>query len=117
MTNADIIDKHDLTFDPGDPVNGSLYLCQRRGVDQMQVRDEIIVQLRAAGLWSDTEPKSVSDDHREAYKAQLEFVEAVNYTVAGDTVMIACFDHEKFPSDKTRWENWKNEFDARYSRA
>jgi hypothetical protein len=40
----------------------------------------------------------------------------VNYTVAGHNVMIACFDHEKFPSDKARWDSWKNEFDARYAR-
>ena len=115
MTNADIIDKHDLTFDPGDVLNGSLYLCQGRGVDQTQVRDEIITQLRAAGLWSDTESKSVPDDHREAYKEQLQFIEAVNYTVAGHNVMIARFDHEKFPSDKARWDSWKNELDACYA--
>ena len=116
MTNTDIIDRYDLTFDPGDVLNGSLYLCLGRGVNQTQILDEVITYLRVAGLWSDIESKSVPDDHRETYKEQLQFIEAVNYTVAGHSVMIARFDHEKFPSDKTRWNSWKNEFDARYVR-
>lgn len=115
MTNADIIDNHDLTFDPGDPLNGSLYLCRLRNQAGADL-DPVIAALRAAQLWSDAEIKHVPDEHRDAYKEQLEFVEAVIYSVAGGELMIARFDHEKFPSDQGRWDNWKDAFDAQYTR-
>lgn len=116
MTNAEIIDNHDLTFDPGDPKNGSLYLCQPRGQDLGADLARIISDLRAAALWSNAEPKQVPDEHRDAYAEQLQFVEAVTYQGDGYDLTIARFDHEKFPSDKGRWDAWKAEFDAQYAR-
>lgn len=115
MTNADIIDQHDLTFDPGDPLNGSLYLCQIRGQADAAL-DPIIAWRRAAQLWSDVEPKQIPDDHRDAYKEQLQFVAAVTYAVAGSKLMMARFAHEKFPSDQGRWDGWKAAFDGQYKR-
>ena len=115
MTNADIIDPHELTFDPGDPLNGSLYLCQIRGQSDAAL-EPIIAWLRAAELWSEIEAKQVPNDHRAAYKAQLQFVEAVTYAVAGSKLTIARFDHEKFPSDAGRWDAWKAAFDGQYGR-
>ncbi len=115
MTNAAIIDPHDLTFDPGDPLNGSLYLCQARGQSAAAL-EPIIAWLRSAELWSQSEAKQVPDDHREAYKEQLQFVEAVTYAVAGSQLTIARFDHEKFPSDQGRWDGWKAAFDGQYER-
>ena len=116
MTTAEIIDQHDLTFDPGDPLNGSLYVCLARGRELGAQRDEIISDLRAAGLWSQEAPKQVPDEHRAAYSEQLRFIEAVTYKADGYDLTIARFDHEKFPSDKGRWDDWKDEFDAQYAR-
>jgi hypothetical protein len=115
MTNANVIDNHELTFDPGDPLNGSLYLCQ--GQDHTSTGlDSVIAALRAAQLWSDDEPKRVPDEQRAAYKEQLQFVEAVTYSLPDGTLLIARFDHAKFPSDQSRWDSWKDAFDASYAR-
>ena len=117
MTNADIIDNHELCFDPGDPLNGSLYLCRELNQSRGTHCDAIIEQLRVSSLWSSETIKEVPDEHRDAYKQQLEFVELVAYKVDRSTVSIVRFDHEKFRSDPTRWAQWKNCLDSWLSRA
>jgi hypothetical protein len=114
MTKEDIIDNCELTFDPGDPDNGSLYLCQRGDDADPATRDRLIAELRADGLWSDETPKQVPDDHRAAYREQLEFIEAARYDVAGAAITLARFDHPKFPSSAARFAGWKAAFDNRY---
>ncbi|MFT4585502.1 MAG: hypothetical protein ACI8XZ_005272 [Gammaproteobacteria bacterium] len=116
MSNADIIDHHDLAFDPGDPLNGSLYICRPLGEPRAQHCDPLIAELQAAGLWSDAQVKEVPDDHRGAYKQQLSFVEHVRYDIDGSEISIARFDHEKFPSDAKRWIQWKDAIDGRLKR-
>lgn len=114
MTKEDIIDHCELTFDPGDPENGSLYLCQRTAKADPETRDRLVAELRAAGLWSDAAPKQVADEHRAAYREQLEFVAATQYTVAGATIILARFDHPKFPSSAARFAAWNDAFEHRY---
>jgi len=116
MTKDEIIDGYDLTFDPADPENGSLYLCHERNGEKDAQRDRLVGELREQALWSDTEPKQVPDEHREAYREQLEFIEAASYRIDAETVTIARFDHPKFPSSATRFEQWKQTFDQRYTR-
>lgn len=115
MTKDDIINNCELTFDPGDPDNGSLYLCEAAGQADPNTREPLIAALRAAGLWSDETPKQVPDEQRAAYREQLEFVEAARYDVAGAQITLARFDHPKFPSNATRFAQWKATFDDRYS--
>ena len=62
--------------------------------------------LRAAGLWSDTEAKTVPDEHRQAYKDQLVLVDCARFGGASGFI-IARFDHPKFPSDAERWDAWR----------
>lgn len=114
MTKEDIIDQCELTFDPGDPENGSLYLCQRTDLAEPATRDRLVAELRADGLWSDAEPKQVPDEHRAAYREQLEFVAATRYDVAGAEITLARFDHPKFPSSAARFAAWNAAFGKRY---
>lgn len=100
-----------LTFDPGDPGNGSLYLCDPTGEAAAAVAGAIAV-LRAAELWSQTEPKAVRDDQREAYESQLRFIEAAETTVNGVRLVLVRCDHPKFPSSGDRFEAWKQRLRA-----
>ncbi|HCU91045.1 MAG TPA: hypothetical protein DGR97_13930 [Gammaproteobacteria bacterium] len=115
MRTTDIFENHDLIFDPGDPLNGSLYLCCSRNQTGPS-SERLIETLRIAGIWSKSEPKLVPDEQRDSYKSQLEFIEAVSYVVGGKKFTIACFDHPKYPSDEERWGKWKTTFDRQYVR-
>ena len=115
MDKANIIDQHDLTFDPGDKRNGSLYLGVPRGSSNFDVAGTVAA-LRAAGLWSEVDTKTVPDDHRQAYKDQLLLVDVASF--GGDSgCLIARFDHPKFPSDAARWAEWRAFFEARFGAA
>lgn len=115
FSSAGIVDHYDLAFDPGEKLNGSLYLCTPRGSAGTRLDDWLVV-LRAAGLWSATPVKTVPDEQRQAYKDGLIFVAAIAYRAAPEHIVIARFDHPKFPSDTARWEAWVDFFDTRYER-
>jgi hypothetical protein len=110
---AVIIDHYDLRFDAGDRANGSLYLCTPRG---SAPPDAALDLLRASGLWSADAEKSVAEDQRQAYKDGLRFVAAAAYRAGVGHVVLARFDHPKFPSDAARWQAWLACFDAAYER-
>jgi len=112
-STASLVDDYDLTFDGGDKLNGSLYLCTPRGT---AAPDNVIGGLRAGGLWSNQAWKQVGDEQRQAYKDGLVFVAAIAYRTASGQLVIARFDHPRFPSDSRRWEAWVDHFDARYER-
>ncbi len=116
LSKDSLIDGFQMSFDPGDPRNGSLYLCEP--LDRVAPFDHgaEIARLRAAGLWSQTAEKQVPDSQRDAYKAQLELVEITRYAGPGGHFAIARFDHPKFPSETSRWEAWQAFFDSRYAR-
>ena len=110
-----IVDGYDLTFDPGDPLNGSLYLCTLR--DSLATAPaQMLTPMRGADLWSADVEKQVANDQRQAYKDGLEFVAAVAYRSNAEHVVIARFNHPKFPSDNGRWQAWINFFDGSYER-
>ncbi len=102
-STAAIVDGCDLSFDPGDQANGSLYACTPRGSGAPQA---VIAALREAGLWSADEVRQVADDQRQAYRDGLEFVAAAAFRGADGDVLLARFDHPRFPSDAARWEAW-----------
>lgn len=113
---ATIVDGYDLAFDAGDARNGSLYLGTPRGGGASPA--PWIEALRAAGLWSSEAPKQVADAQRPAYKEGLAFREAVAYRLDdGAHLLLARFDHPKFPSDAERWRAWLALLDARLRRA
>ena len=115
FNSAVIVDNYDLAFDPGDKLNGSLYLCTNRSAGKTTAQSWISA-LQAAGLWSDTPYKCVPDEQRQAYKDGLIFVAAIAYKVGLEHIVIARFDHPKFPSDTQRWEAWVDFLDARHER-
>ena len=106
-TAAAIIHGTTMTFDGGDKLNGSLYLCATGG-DVSVATSDAIATLRAAGLWSADEPKSVRDDQKPAYEQQLQFVEAVEVAGRSGRLVLARFDHPKFPSSAERFAAWKS---------
>jgi len=110
---ATILDHYDLRFDAGDRANGSLYLCTPRGAARP---DDALTLLRAQGLWSADAEKVVADEQRQAYKDGLRFVAAVAYRAVDGHVVLARFDHPKFPSDVARWQAWLACFDAAHER-
>ncbi len=101
-----------LTFDPGDKANGSLYLCDPSGGKQSQVIEQVIACLRERALWSSQAPKQVRDDQRQAYEEQLVFVEAVEVVVKGARLVITRCNHPKFPSNAERFSGWKRALGA-----
>lgn len=116
LDKASIIDQHDLTFDPGDKRNGSLYLgVARDGSSTLDVA-LTLGALRAAGLWSDSDAKTVPDEHRQAYKDQLTLVDSARFG-GPQGFIIARFDHPKFPSDAARWDAWRSFFTQHHGAA
>ena len=98
---ATLVDTTTLRFDAGDQRNASLYVCEVSDGAQA-----LIEALRAQGLWSDAEPKRVGEDHKEAYKSQLQFKEAREYRIGGHALVLLRGDHPKYPSDPARWDAW-----------
>ena len=112
-TASTIIHGTAMTFDGGDKLNDSLYLCLPADSASPATVAGAIAVLRAAGLWSAEEPKSVRDDQKSAYEQQLLFVEAVEVN-PGNTgrLVLARFDHPKFPSSSGRFSAWKTALGA-----
>jgi hypothetical protein len=80
-----------------------MYVCEpsRDGLGE-----RVIAAFRAEGLWSDAAPKQVPDAHRDAYKAQLQYVESREYRIGGSRLVLLRGDHPKFPSSAERWAAW-----------
>lgn len=116
MNKSDIINKHNLTFDPADKDNGSLYLCVDPSIEPGTNVSLVIETLRQAGLWSNDDPKEVPDEHRKAYEEQLELKEVVSFRDADSPFLVARFDHEKYPSNEQRWQAWLDTLSQKYHR-
>ena len=116
MDKAEIINNHQLTFDPADKANGSLYLCVDPTIEPGTDVSLIIDRMRAAEIWSEEAPKEVPDDHRQAYEEQLTLVEVVSFRDADSPFKAARFDHEKFPSSDKRWKQWLDVLSEHYGR-
>lgn len=96
-----------LTFDPGDRSNGSLYLCLPPDSSPSAIASAVAV-LRESSLWSLEMPKQVQDVQKPQYRDQLQFIRAVDVRVGGDLVILAQFNHPKYPSSSERFDAWIN---------
>ena len=94
--------------------NGSLYIC----IPEALALDpaDTINSLREASLWSAEAPKQVRPDQRNAYKTQLEFVEAIEYAAGVGNILLVRCTHPKYPSDANRWASWLQLLDNLYQR-
>ena len=92
-----------MTFDPGDEANWSLYLCEPAGGSACE---RVVLELRAAMLWSGSAPKRIAAREKEAYKSQLQLVEAREHRVFDQQVLLLRCTHPRFPSDARRWQAW-----------
>jgi len=112
ISKEQIIDDYVSSFDPGEPLNGSLYL----GIAPTQYSESVLLglinKLRDKGLWSEQDYKQIADEQKSAYKEQLEFVDFAAYEVDGVEVILSRFDHPKFPSSAERWHEWCAFFEA-----
>ena len=116
LDKTSIIDQHDLSFDPGDKRNGSLYIGVAQEGSSTLDLPATLAALRAAGLWSATDAKTVPDEHRQAYKDQLALVDSARFG-GPQGFIIARFDHPKFPSDAERWDAWRAFFTQHHGAA
>jgi hypothetical protein len=112
--NGEIIYKHDSYFDKGDQNNASLYLGFSSQNSQPLLED-IVSLFRSNELWSAEAPAMIANEQKAAYAEQLDFVEALRCkTVDGNEFIASCFNHEKFPYNVDRWEQWKNLISENY---
>jgi hypothetical protein len=102
-TGAEIIHRHDLYFDGGDPANGSLYLCAALGTDAAPMLSAIET-LRKAGLWSQAPHKQVPQTQKDAYAQQMQFIESFPFA---NGLLATRYDHPKFPSSAERFARWR----------
>jgi hypothetical protein len=102
---ADIVYHNDLYFDAGDASNASLYLCAPSGTST-DVVESIIESLRAVSLWSQQPYKVVPESHKKDYATQMRFIACAQFRSRSIDLLIARYDHSKFPSDAARWSAW-----------
>ncbi len=113
MKGADYINKFRLYFDGADMTNASLYLCFEENCPD-NVAQEVIATLRQAGLWSPEPAKTVADEQKPMYAAQMQFIDALTAAVNNETFYATAYDHEKFKYTPTRWQAWKACLEANY---
>jgi hypothetical protein len=117
LSKKGIIDSYQLYFDADDKNNGSLYIGVPLDHDgQTSAVEPIVKKMRERAIWSETSLKSVPDEHRSAYKEQLELLDVRSYVDQNNVALIvARFDHQKFPSNADRWSDWLAFFDAQFA--
>jgi hypothetical protein len=96
-----LVDSFDLKFDSADPKNGSLYIACNNSL-----ADILIGDLRTRALWLEGGASVIKEDQKDAYKAGLIFVAAEDYMSGDETLVLARFNHPKYPSDSSRWAEW-----------
>lgn len=113
LSGKDYINNFILYFDGGDMTNASLYLCIGNNLSVGHAHS-IIHSMRAVGLWSDEPAKIVSDEQKPMYAEQMNFVEAIEASLDGNSFHVAAYDHDKFKYTPSRWQQWKTHFADRY---
>ena len=111
-TTETLIDKHELWFDTGDVLNGSLYVS----LWDSDTLNHVISMFRKSGLWSDTPESQVLSSQKAAYKAELTYVAAVKYRIVEANLLLVRFNHPKYPSSTERWLSWLNACDGAFER-
>lgn len=106
LSSTDLINNFEMYFDGTDMTNASLYLCIDSGIGDSAAQ-AIIETMRAAGLWSTDTAKTVPAEHKPMYAEQMKFIGYVSGTIDGKEFHASAYNHEKFPYNAERWEEWK----------
>ena len=113
LSATDLINNFEMYFDGTDMTNASLYLCIDSAVGDSRAQ-AIIEAMRAAGLWSADAAKTVPAEHKPMYVEQMKFIGYVSGKTDGKAFHASAYDHEKFPYNAGRWEEWKRFIAANY---
>lgn len=105
-TGREILLHYAVAFDAGDPGNGSLYLCVNATEADSTVFEPAIARLRDAGLWSQEDCSQIKDSQRAVYSEQLRFIATEPVQIDGCSMLLARFDHPKYPSSAERFNAW-----------
>jgi hypothetical protein len=105
-TGKTLLMNYSVMFDGGDVSNGSLYLCLESRETAAELFASAIARLRRRGLWSEEPSSQVKDSQREAYCEQLQFIASKTVQVDGCPLVLARFDHPKYPSNAERFDAW-----------
>ena len=106
LSATELINNFEMYFDGADMTNASLYLCIDSAVGDSNAQ-AIIEAMRAGGLWSVDAAKTVPAEHKPMYAEQMKFIGYVSGKIAGKAFHASAYDHEKFPYNAERWEEWK----------
>ena len=113
LSSIDLINNFEMYFDGSDMTNASLYLCIDASVGD-NAAQTIIEAMRASGLWSADTAKTVPAEHKLMYVEQMKFIGYVSGKIDGKEFYASAYDHEKFPYNTGRWEEWKHFIAANY---
>ena len=113
LSATDLINNFAMYFDGTDMTNASLYLCIDSSVGDNGAQT-IIEAMRAGGLWSADEAKTVPAEHKPMYAEQMKFIGYVSGKINGKEFHASAYDHEKFTYSADRWEEWKRFIAANY---
>ena len=113
LSATDLINNFEMYFDGTDMTNASLYLCIDSAVGDSGAQ-AIIEAMRASGLWSADAAKVVPAEHKPMYAEQMEFIGYVSAKLEGKAFYASAYNHEKFPYNADRWEEWKRFIAANY---
>ena len=113
LSAGELINNFEMYFDGSDMTNASLYLCIDSTVGDSAAQG-IIATMRAAGLWSADPAKTVPAEHKPMYVEQMKFIGYVSGKVDGNTFHASAYDHEKFPYNAERWQEWQGFIAANY---
>ncbi len=116
IDGSSIFDLYNVSFDPGDRTNGSLYICDPLDRPSGIVLDEVVTKMRDARIWSDHDASHVPEKYKEQYKRELVLKEVVTYKTQNGDFLVARYNHPKYPSHDSRWANWLHHFDSQYKR-
>jgi len=113
LSATELINNFAMYFDGTDMSNASLYLCIDAALGDSGAQS-IIEAMRADGLWSDDAAKIVPAEHKPMYVEQMKFIGYVSGKVDGKAFHASAYDHEKFPYNAGRWQEWQGFIAANY---
>lgn len=104
-SGTDLINNYELFFDGADINNASLYICVT--ADMSNEAQTIISAMRDNNLWSTDKAKTVPPEHKPMYAEQMQFIGYIPGQINDKTFYIAAYNHEKFPHQEKRWQDWQ----------
>ena len=93
-----------VAFDPG---RLSLYVFAM-DTEAEDLRQQVLVPMDKAGLFSLPDAKFIADDRREQYRGQLARVALTIFDVSGQQYGIAMAYHDSYRPDLGHYESWSH---------